>query len=56
MDRGVWQAVVHEVTESNTHEWAQHSVYVSPSLLTCPTHPRFPLCAGHCDSDGQVAN
>ena len=56
MDRGGWQAVVHGVAESNTRELAQHSVYVSPSLPTCPPHPSFPLCAGHCDFNGQVAD
>ena len=31
------------------------SLPLNPSLPTCPTLP-FLLCAGHCDSDGQVAN
>ena len=29
MDRGAWEATVHEVTKSQTHNWAANTTYCS---------------------------
>ena len=33
MDRGAWQATVHEVTKSQTHNWAANTTYCSEKIL-----------------------